>query len=269
MLAERVLACYFIHMICKNCTSYKALQESRQKKMLCVAVWCGFKQAKTNSLSLFSKLGGNFLGYLHVDSKLPTFEKLLDLQLQASKLMRHPTRFARDVLFWQDTNILTDRKFVCLDSMDEHQSKHAEEILERANQSKLLSTMYNEDDSWAERMCANTDFIQPYSKSTKRDEVYIEVDTFNVHLLGRRLLHFENKGVTRWVFHTLTIMMHDLVKHLGFLRHAHRCVYVRIHARTIHTTNPKYVGITKATFETGSIARYEGERLAKFVASLK
>ena len=241
---------------------------SKAVKMLGIATWCGFERAQPNTLRLFAKLGGKFLGYLHVDSKLRTFEKLLDLQLQASKLMKHPTRFARDILFWQDANILTDVKFVCLDRLDEHQSKHAEQLLERATQS-ALSMMYNEDDSWAERMCANTDFIRPYSKSTKRDEVYIEVDTFNVHLLGRRLLHFENKGVTRWVFHTLTIMMHDLVKHLGFLRHAHRCVYVRIHARTIHTTNPKYVGITKATFETGSIARYEGERLAKFVASLK
>ena len=162
----------------------------RHQTMLCLASWAGVVPTiKTNSLRLFSKLGGNFLGYLHVDSKLPTFEKLLDLQVQASNLMKHQTRLPRDVLFWQDANILTDCKFVCLDRMDAHQSKRAEELLERAKQSKL-SMMYNEDDSWAERMCANTDFIQPYSKSTKRDEVYIEVDTSNVGWLGRRLLHF-------------------------------------------------------------------------------
>lgn len=217
-------------------------------------------------MSLFSKLGGNFLGYLHVDSKLPTFEKLLDLQLQASKLMRHPTRFARDILFWQDTNVLTDCKLVFLDSMDAHQSKRAEEILERANQSKLLSMMYNEDDSWAQSCCTEARLIQP--RNWRPQEVTINVHRANVGELGRRLLHLEYQGITRWVFHTLTIMMHDLVKHLGFLRHAQRCTYVRIHARTIHTTNPKYLGIMKKAFETGTIARYEGERLAKFVASL-
>ena len=71
-------------------------------KMFCISTWCCFEQAKPNSLKLVSKLGGNFLGYLHVDSKLPTFQRIKDLQVQASKLMKHQTRLPRDILFWYE-----------------------------------------------------------------------------------------------------------------------------------------------------------------------
>ena len=223
--------------------------------MLGIATWCGFERAQPNTLRLFAKLGGKFLGYLHVDSKLRTFEKLLDLQLQASKLMKHPTRFARDILFWQDANILTDVKFVCLDRMDEHESKHAEQLLERATQS-ALSMMYNEDDSWAQSCCTEARLIQPWKFNPQ--EVTINVHGANVGELGRRLLHLEYQGITSWVFSS-RLAIEELVPHLGFLRHTMRCMSVRIFAY------PKYVTYHHVPIRE---VTYEGKGLAMFLASL-
>lgn len=225
--------------------------------MLCLASWSGVVPTfKDNSLRLFCKLGGQLLGYLHIDFKLPTFEKLLNLQLQASKLMKHPTRFARDILFWQDANILTDVKFVCLDHMDEHESKHAEQLLERAMQSSLSMT-YNEDDSWAQSCCTEAGLIQPWKWNPH--EVYIAVHRANVGELGRRLLHLEYEGITSWVFSSW-VAIEELVPYLVFLRHTMWCMSVRILAY------PQYVTCYHVPIREVS---YEGEGLAKFLASLK
>ena len=178
----------------------------------------------------------------------------LDLQVQASKLMKHQTRLPRDVLFWQDADILTDVKFVCLDRLDEHQSKHAEQLLERATQS-ALSMMYNEDDSWAQSCCTEAGLIQPWKWSPQ--EVTINVYRSNVGELGRRLLHLEYQGITSWVFSS-RLAIEELEPHLGFLRHT-RCMSVRIFVY------PKYVTYHHVPIRE---VTYEGEGLVKFLASL-
>jgi hypothetical protein len=55
--------------------------------MLCLAAWCGLhKQAKYGNTRVFSKLGGKFLGWIHVDQS----DNIMDVQTKASKLLPHP-----------------------------------------------------------------------------------------------------------------------------------------------------------------------------------
>ena len=158
--------------------------------MFCIATWCGFKQAKSNSLRLFSKLGGNFLGYLHVDSKLPIFERIKDLQVQASKLMRHATRLPRDILFWKQEQELLPEGFAYRERLEEEEEDYIEDLL--GSTTKALSMMYNEDDSAASQVCAGLR-LQP-----KVPRLQITTSRF-VNYIPMEILVFEHLGVTRWV----------------------------------------------------------------------
>ena len=157
--------------------------------MFCIATLCGFEQAEPNSLRLVSKFGGNFLGYLHVDSELPILERMQDLQVQASKLMRHTTRFPRDILFWQQEEELLPEGFAYRESLEKDEEDRIQDLLERAEKGGL-GMMYNEDDSVASQVCTRFIFQARFPSlliTTDEDEVPMEI------------LHCEHLGVTRWI----------------------------------------------------------------------
>ena len=191
-------------------------------KMLCLTSWAGvFPTLKANSLRLVSKLSNNFLGYLHVDSELPTFERIKGLQVQASKLMKHHTRLPRDILFWYEQEELLPQGFAYRESLEEHQKDHIEELLEKAKQ-KGLCMMYNEDDSWATQRCDHLDFFLCHRAP---HDVCLKVED---HELPNELLYLENHGITAWSFEAPYYeddqsIEDAMVPLLKFLQGAQRC----------------------------------------------
>ena len=157
--------------------------------MFCISTWCGFKQVEADSWRLFSKLGGNFLGYLHVDSKLPIFERIKDLQVQASNLMKHQTRFPRDILFWKQEQELLPEGFAYRESLEKEEEDCIQDLLGRDKKGGL-AMMYNEDDSVASQVCTRFIFQAAFPSliiTTDEDEVPMEI------------LFLEHLGVTQWV----------------------------------------------------------------------
>ena len=190
--------------------------------MFCIETWCGFKQAKANSLKLVSKLGGNFLGYLRVDSKLPTFERIKDLQVQASKLMRHTTRLPRDILFWYEQEELLPQGFAYKQRLKAYEDDLINILLKRAKRG-ALSMMYDEDDSRAEKVLLDESFR--ISIVTKTHAVIHLSSDYRLKV-PMELLHLEHQGVTHWVFHTQYGSSGFGV--INFLRFAQRCKEVII-----------------------------------------
>ena len=176
-------------------TAYQHLQTKSSKvnaqTMFCLAMWSptslsgGLPQ---NRLLLVAKLGGNFVGCIHVDSSLSTFKMLQDMQVQASRLMGHPTRFPRDVLFWQGETCLLGHDFAYREKLDLREEARIKTLLDKAKRGGL-SMMWNEDDSAAERACR-------YLGYARYDErVCIDVEYTS---LPNELLFLENRGVTCW-----------------------------------------------------------------------
>lgn len=141
-----------------------------------------------NRLLLVAKLGGNFVGCIHVDSSLSTFKMLQDMQVQASRLMGHPTRFPRDVLFWQGETCLIGHDFAYREELDLCEKARITTLLDKAKRGGL-SMMWNEDDSAAERACRYLGCTR-YGKRVCIDVKYTS--------LPNELLFLENTGVTRW-----------------------------------------------------------------------
>jgi hypothetical protein len=190
-------------------------------KMFCIKTWCNFKRAEPNSLRLVSKLSGKFLGSLHVDSELPIFERIKDLQVQASKLMKHHTRLPRDILFWYEQEELLPEGFAYRESLEEDQKDRIEELLEKAKQ-KGLCMMYNEDDSWATQRCDHLDFFFCYRV---RHNVCLNVEDDE---LPNELLYLENHGITAWSFEAPYYeddqsIENQMVPIIKFLQAAQRC----------------------------------------------
>lgn len=172
-------------------------------------------------VDLVSKLSNEFLGQINVDLTLGLFKRLQDMQVQASRLMRHATRFPRDVLFWQSQTELLPRNFAYKERLEPHEEACIETLLQQAKQTKL-SMMWNEDDSWAEQQTSKV------QKVFVGNEVWV-VCNKHLSLLSKSLLYFENQGVTKWFIRANFQTVH-VVRHIGFLRDAQACQQVTIDA---------------------------------------
>lgn len=192
--------------------------------MLCLASWAGVAPTfKSNSFRLVSKLSGKFLGYLHVDSKLSTFETMKDLQVQASKLNKHQTRLSRDILFWYKQEELLPQGFAYMESLEKDQKDRIQKLLESTSTKRgALCMMYNEDDLWAKQRCSHVFCANVFGAP---HGIYVKVGDDK---LPNELLHFENHGITMWKFAAFyfddeQIMEDHMVKRIKFLRGAQRC----------------------------------------------
>ena len=219
--------------------------------MMCLTSWAGVAPTfKSNSLRLVFKLSGKFLGFLHVDSKLSTFETMKDLQDQASKLMRHQTRLSRDILFWKEQEELLPQGFAYMESLELNEEDRINKLFEEAKQ-QGLSMMYNEDDLWAKQRCSHVFcaniFGAPHGICVKVGD----------DKLPNELLHFENHGITTWSFYSDNELLKGdlMVKHIMFLKGAQRCEEVVF----------IYIGTNKESHALG----YTGNALKQLLTKLK
>ena len=175
-------------------------------------------------MSLVSKLSGNFLGYLHVDSKLPTFRRIKDLQVQASKLMRHATRLPRDILFWKEQEELLPQGFAYRDNLELHEEDRINKLLKSTKQERL-SMMYDEDDSWAKKRCDHVDY---YFCGFGPHVICVNVSDGDDEL-PNELLYLESHLITEWSFEApyfgddQTTIENAMVPVVKFLQGAQRC----------------------------------------------
>jgi hypothetical protein len=231
--------------------------------MLCLTVWFGLIEGSVTlhankhvksvqdgfKVDVVSKLSNKYLGQIHVNTKLCTFQRLQDMQLQASCLMRHATRFPRDVLFWLDGKELLPHHFAYKTELEPHEEARINELLEQAQQAGLLSMMWNEDDYWADywarRRCETIQF------DVNQEEALVCL--YNSMTLPMELLYLENKNVTKWVF-TICGEPSQALKLIGFIKHAQRCTKVDI------------VHITRNLDRNRK--QYEGNDLTVFLSSL-
>ena len=212
-------------------------KQASKAKMFCVTWWCSVKIAKgvqgfnvTDGfkLDVVSKLSNTVLGCIHVDTKLCLMKRLQDMQLQAACLMRHATRFPRDVFFWLDDKELLPRNFAYKTKLEEQEEARINELLEQAKQPSIgrisiLRMMWNDDDAWAEQQTSSL-VIQ-----IRKDTAWIVCRQVALSSVSKSLLHLENKGVTKWGF-VYDSQTAELVRHLGFLREACACQQVVINA---------------------------------------
>jgi hypothetical protein len=202
--------------------------------MLCLTLWFSLTEGLYTNLNskhvqggfevdVVSKLGNKYLGQIHVNTKLCLMNRLNDMQRQASCLMRHATRFPRDVLFWVEDKELLPRNFAYKTNLEPQEEAHVKQRLEQAKQAGLLSMMWNEDDSWAEQQTSRLP-INIYN-----DQAWIGCRKDTLRFLSKSLLFLENKGVTEWHFSYDGQTSH-VVRQLGFLREACACQEVVIAA---------------------------------------
>ena len=204
-------------------------------------------------VDVVSKLSNKCLGQIHVNTKLCLMKRLQDMQVQASCLMHHATRFPRDVLFWLDDQDLLPHNFAYKTKLEPHEEVNINDRLENAKQAingriSILSMMWNEDDYWARRRCETIQFDVNQEESTVR--VW---PCYSARLLPMELLYLENKNVTKWVF-SIYEAPSQAVKLIGFLKHAQRCTKVDIVSITPNSVNRK---------------QYEGNDLRGFLSSLQ
>jgi hypothetical protein len=172
-------------------------------------------------VDVVSRFSHKYLGHMYVNTKLCVFRKLQDMQLQASCLMRHATRFPRDVLFWFGDKELLPHNFAYKTKLEPQEEARTNELLEQAQQAGLLSMMWNEDDSWAERICTKPNYEVCEEKSM------VWVVPHRSRILPMELLYLENKNISKWKF-SCNMNLSLAVTLLGFLKYTQRCAEVVI-----------------------------------------
>jgi hypothetical protein len=120
-----------------------------------VTIWCGLDVAtnlcgqKPNlvCVELFSKLGGQHLGQVHVDKTKTLVELVRDLQRQASKLLVHSRRPSSYLVVFVDG--LTLPSFTYDTQLDKELEHEALDSLIKVTTESRLECMYDEDDTQA------------------------------------------------------------------------------------------------------------------------
>jgi hypothetical protein len=117
--------------------------------------WCGFNVATHLGgqephllcVELFSKLGGQYLGQVHVDKSKTLVELVKSWQHHASKLLVHPTRTSSYLVFFVDNTRLPS--FTYHTNIEKKLEQEALDTLLKVNSVSRLECMYDEDDSQA------------------------------------------------------------------------------------------------------------------------
>lgn len=135
-----VLVAYCKHVVC-NFESQKGICiEKLQTKMLCLEAWLGKQVGKDSShIKVFSKLGGNFLGYIRKPEAQDKTQVIRSMQDEISQFFKHirPSRYL--VLFVGQVRI-TPPSF----PWDGLATVSPDALVIRR-----VDTMYNEDDMYA------------------------------------------------------------------------------------------------------------------------
>ena len=116
--------------------------------MLALKAWSNYqpRNEDTNTIKLFMRLSGKYLGNLHVPKSLSVFQQVRFLQLQAAGLCPHPKRTCEDLLLYVGRTQVGPPDMAYLDDLDEEASLQVQALLKGCAH---LEMMWDEDDVYA------------------------------------------------------------------------------------------------------------------------
>jgi len=152
---------------------------------------------------LYSRLGGNVLGWLDLDDlecltdmegNYDFAQKLDFLQEHASKLVPHPTRTFREVLLYVDDKLVVPEGYAYNDEV----------CIVDVCVSSRVEMLWNENDNFAKTFVDT--WYEKYNAGIPKP--WLHYETVHIYMtrglsIPRALLWYENVGITSWTCYTL------------------------------------------------------------------
>ena len=116
--------------------------------MLALKAWSNYqpRNEDTNTIKLFLRLSGKYLGNLVLSKSLGVFQQVRFLQLQASGLCPHTKRTCEDLLLYVGQTQVGPPDMAYLDDLDKEASLQVQALLKGCTR---LEMMWDEDDAYA------------------------------------------------------------------------------------------------------------------------
>jgi hypothetical protein len=116
--------------------------------MLALKAWSNYQPLNedTNTIKLFMRLSGKYLGNLLVPKSLSVFQQVRFLQQQAARLCPHPKRTCEDLLLYVGQAQVGPPDMAYLDDLDKEASLQVQTLLKGCTR---LEMMWDEADSYA------------------------------------------------------------------------------------------------------------------------
>ena len=146
--------------------------------MLCLEAWFGKRwlgdSVRDQQVKVWSKLGGTFLGFLErpcvankAQTKQDVVSALCSLQAKVASWLPHPQRGPKHLLVFDGLIQLTPTEFAY-----NTQSIDAQVVARNLGEAKDLHVLWNEDDSYTERV------LDKQNLSANVDEGYFKVESY-------------------------------------------------------------------------------------------
>ena len=146
--------------------------------MLCLEAWFGKRcfgnSVRDQQIKVWAKLGGTFLGFLErpcvankAQKKQDVVSALCSLQAKVASWLPHPQRGPKHLLVFDGLIQLTPTEFAY-----NTQSLDAQVVARHLGEAKDLYVLWNEDDSYAERV------LDKQNLSAGVDEGYFKVESY-------------------------------------------------------------------------------------------
>ena len=126
--------------------------------MLCLSTWSGqdlSQVSKSRTIPCYAKLGGKYVGELRICGSTSAYQVLHDIQVQASKLLKHAWRDFDDIMIWCDNHWLIPSGFAYKDDLTQEEEEQAWSAIQNA---KRLEVMWDDNDEYAKAKVSEETF---------------------------------------------------------------------------------------------------------------
>ena len=119
-----------------------------------------FGQVRQDGIKVFSKLGGQYLGDIHVaNTSMNALQQVRFLQLQAASLCPHPTRSCKDLLLYVDQQQVGPPGMPYITEFSPQERLDVEQALSSIKSTKTIHVMWDESDEHAQRVINETTHV--------------------------------------------------------------------------------------------------------------
>ena len=166
--------------------------------MLCLEAWSGNRWfgdfVRDQQIKVWAKIGGKFLGFLErpcvankAQTKQDVVSALCSLQAKVASWLPHPQRGPKHLLVFDGLIQLTPTEFAY-----NTQSLDAQVVARHLGEAKDLHVLWNEDDSYAERVLGDQ-FL-----GAKLNQACLEVKAYHSFTMDRQVLFFPELEAYKW-----------------------------------------------------------------------
>ena len=137
---------------------YRATNQFLRSMATCLMACFG--QVRQDGIKVFSKLGGQYLGDIHVaNTSMNALQQVRFLQQQAARLCPHPTRSCKDLLLYVDQQQVGPPGMPYVTEFSPEERLDVEQALSSMKTIKTIQVMWDESDEHAIRVITATTHV--------------------------------------------------------------------------------------------------------------